>query len=139
MSGGAVGGLQDRQRPPPRAPARAAPRACAAALGLASAACGTTGSLPFDSPRLWTFPDTQRSWTGGDAVIPRVYGGVALDLELLRHPSESFALVDLPFSFVADTLLLPYTIQAQLRHGSLELRAPGAAPAPAPASSSRGD
>ncbi len=58
---------------------------------------------------------------------PRVYGGTVLDLGMITHPVHGlpeqelpfpgfalvFGLVDLPFSFVADTLLLPITIPEQ--------------------------
>jgi uncharacterized protein YceK len=95
----------------------------AAALVALCASCATIGTLPFEAGRLVTFPKTARDWRGPDTTIPRVYGGVALDLATLSAP-EGFAWLDLPFSLLADTLLLPYTICAQLRHGSLELRAP---------------
>lgn len=51
----------------------------------------------------------------------RIYGGVRRDLELRsfprpgpigNDPTSLLLIIDLPFCFVADTLLLPYTLSA---------------------------
>ena len=54
--------------------------------------------------------------------IPRVYSGVAADISHWHTgPPEDRLLVfiDLPFSAFADTLLLPYSIPMQKKHGDL--------------------
>lgn len=54
-------------------------------------------------------------------TIPRVYSGVANDLRYLRgeYPNKGVVVFDLPFSFIADTIVLPYTIFTQINHGNL--------------------
>jgi uncharacterized protein YceK len=59
-----------------------------------------------------------RDWTGEPMRIPWIYSGVHYDFRDLAVANESFELIDLPFSLVADTLVLPFTIFAQLRWGS---------------------
>lgn len=53
--------------------------------------------------------------------IPRVYAGVANDVRFIRSDSEDviIPIVDLPLSAVGDTLLLPWTIIMQSKHGDL--------------------
>ena len=54
--------------------------------------------------------------------IPRIYSGVANDIRYLRSEKftdEGIVILDLPFSFVADTIALPYTIYTQIRYGNL--------------------
>ncbi|MCB1172139.1 MAG: YceK/YidQ family lipoprotein [Leptospiraceae bacterium] len=41
--------------------------------------------------------------------LPLVFGGTRTDVQLFRD-GESLVLLDLPFSFVMDTVLLPVTI-----------------------------
>src|SRR4051794_31776034 len=59
-------------------------------------------------------------------TIPRVYSGVAIDMSYIRDGAEdSYVLVlDLPVSAAADTLVLPYTLWAQSKHGNLYDRQP---------------
>jgi len=76
------------------------------------AGCATLETLQQESPR---------AWNGPERSIPRLYSGTAFDFVLLSFPNESFALLDLPFSLVADTLVLPWTIYTQLARGNLEL------------------
>jgi uncharacterized protein YceK len=55
-------------------------------------------------------------------TIPRIYSGVANDLRFLRGPYRDKPMVlfyDSPFSLVADTVFLPYTIFSQATHGNL--------------------
>lgn len=59
-----------------------------------------------------------RDWNGKPMRIPWIYSGVQYDFHGLTVASEGFQRVDIPFSFVADTLVLPFTIFAQLRWGS---------------------
>lgn len=60
-------------------------------------------------------------------VVPRVYSGVAYDFcrfngaPVERGPGVPLLLFDFPFSGVLDTVLLPYTIYQQNKHGSIEL------------------
>lgn len=79
-------------------------------LALLASGCGTVGTVFFPE-RL--APETP--------CLPRVWSGVAVDLALLRSDAVETGIVvwDLPFSLVADTLLLPYTLIAQLRLGHL--------------------
>lgn len=61
---------------------------------------------------------------GDDAphVVPRIYSGVALDVWSVVQdpPGQVGALLfwDIPFSFAADTMLLPYTVVTQVQRGS---------------------
>ncbi len=60
---------------------------------------------------------------GSDCNVPRVYSGSAVDLcGLTADNLALFALVDLPLSFVADTLMLPYTVYAQNRYGNISIK-----------------
>ncbi len=54
-------------------------------------------------------------------AIPRVYSGVANVLRFLRgdYPDAGIVVLDLPFSFIADTIALPYTIFTQAIYGNL--------------------
>jgi uncharacterized protein YceK len=56
-----------------------------------------------------------------DVVIPRVYSGVANDIRFLtgNYGDKGFVFWDLPFSLIADTLVLPYTLYSQIRYGNL--------------------
>jgi len=61
--------------------------------------------------------------SGETCKIPRVYSGVAYDAQIIRNGAEEwgiavFAALDLPFSAVADTVLLPYTLVRQAEHGN---------------------
>jgi len=50
--------------------------------------------------------------------MPRVYSGVVFDFWALGNPAGVPFLFDMPFSFVADTLILPSTIYDQVQYGS---------------------
>jgi uncharacterized protein YceK len=57
-------------------------------------------------------------------AIPRIYSGVAYDAWIIRNGAEEYgiaviAVLDLPFSAVADTVVLPYALVMQAEHGSL--------------------
>lgn len=54
-------------------------------------------------------------------TIPRVYSGVANDMRFLRGNYQDKGLIfwDLPFSLIADTIVLPYTIYTQTSYGNL--------------------
>ena len=61
--------------------------------------------------------------------LPRVYSGVAYDFCMLNSkPTEIevnllvwFYLLDGIFSAIADTIVLPYTISTQSKHGSIDV------------------
>ncbi|HEX4350935.1 MAG TPA: YceK/YidQ family lipoprotein [Verrucomicrobiae bacterium] len=57
----------------------------------------------------------------GRCRVPRVYAGVANDMRQMRHGGEDWPVevYDLPFSFAADTVLLPVTIVTQSLYGDL--------------------
>lgn len=56
-----------------------------------------------------------------DCTIHRIYSGTSVDVCLLRlddaGQAGAIAFWDLPFSFVLDTLVLPYTIYKQVTVG----------------------
>lgn len=56
-----------------------------------------------------------------DYSIPRIYSGTANDIRFLRgnYTDKGFIFWDLPFSLVADTAVLPYTIFTQTKYGNL--------------------
>ncbi len=51
---------------------------------------------------------------GGDNETILIYSGVAADLGYVLWRGELVYFLDMPFSFAADTLLLPYTVSATL-------------------------
>jgi uncharacterized protein YceK len=52
-------------------------------------------------------------WGGDDKTI-LIYSGIAADLGFVLWRGEFLYLLDMPFSFAADTVLLPYTVSATL-------------------------
>lgn len=54
-------------------------------------------------------------------TIPRVYSGVFNDIRFLRgnYPDQGVVVLDIPFSLIADTVALPYTIYTQIAYGNL--------------------
>jgi uncharacterized protein YceK len=62
---------------------------------------------------------------GSDCNVPRIYSGAAVDMcGLTADNLALFALVDLPLSLVADTLVLPYTVYAQNKYGDISVKKP---------------
>jgi len=51
--------------------------------------------------------------------IPRVYSGVREDICGLQSKLSIFFIPDMPFSLLADTLILPWTVKAQKEHGDI--------------------
>lgn len=53
--------------------------------------------------------------------IPRIYSGITNDVRFLRgnYADKGFIFWDMPFSLVADTAALPYTIYTQTKYGNL--------------------
>jgi uncharacterized protein YceK len=54
-------------------------------------------------------------------AITRIYSGISNDLKFLRgdYQDKGFIFWDLPFSLIADTVVLPYTIYTQTRYGNI--------------------
>lgn len=56
-----------------------------------------------------------------DCTVHRVYSGVSMDICMLRTENSgqggAIAFWDLPFSFVLDTVVLPYTVYKQVSVG----------------------
>ena len=60
---------------------------------------------------------------GSDCNVPRVYSGSDVDIcGLTAENLGLFALIDLPLSFVVDTILLPYTIYSQQKYGYISVK-----------------
>ena len=73
-----------------------------------------------------------KRWKSHCEAVPRIYSGVALDFCSLHaeprssiktdswgYPGLSLVLLDMAASGILDTVLLPYTVFAQDRHGSI--------------------
>jgi uncharacterized protein YceK len=86
----------------------------AAVLVLPGAGCSTVATLAGAS-------DPERYECSDDRFVPRMYSGVFNDVAILRSDAidKGIVVLDLPFSLVADTLVLPYTIYGQIRYGNL--------------------
>ena len=54
-------------------------------------------------------------------TITRIYSGTSNDFRFIagNYQDKGLVFLDLPFSLVTDTMLLPYTIYAQARYGNL--------------------
>lgn len=96
-------------------------------LPLLLCACGTIQTT-HQPEQLPSHEPSRRSYCNS---IPSVYAGASYDLcaSVFSRPGEVDAnllsaghLLDLPLSAASDTLLLPYTILRQLRHGNLSLK-----------------
>jgi uncharacterized protein YceK len=86
----------------------------AACMVISCAACSTIIT------RL-TGPD----WRPPDHPLPRIYSGTLFDFRCLFRSEMydtqglgGFCLIDVPFSLVVDTVILPYTIYDQIKYGS---------------------
>ena len=56
---------------------------------------------------------------------PAIYGGVRCDILSIAQEPEVAALilvVDLPFSFVADTVILPWSIYNEIKRGGVKVK-----------------
>ena len=82
-------------------------------LMIVESGCGTLASVAGDA--------TGRFEPEGPHRIPRVYSGIATDWSFLSEGGEDAGVLvfDLPLSFAADTLVLPYTIPRQRKYGDL--------------------
>ena len=58
--------------------------------------------------------------------LPRIYSGTIVDVcEVMFDPgghSAAVAFWDLPFSFVVDTVILPYTVYKQITEGNFSTK-----------------
>ncbi len=83
------------------------------ATALALTGCGTlvTQTRNFNKGMC----DTPDVWP-----IPRVYSGTVLDIWAVAQGGEmgGYLFWDIPFSLIADTVILPYTAFRQIRDGS---------------------
>ena len=65
------------------------------------------------------------NWTPPEPPLPRIYSGTVFDFRCLLYPKMhdtqgigGFCLVDVPFSILADTVILPLTVYEQVKYGS---------------------
>lgn len=82
--------------------------------------CATYVTNTFDPAELLTTPC-------GDSCefMPRVYSGTFMDICGVlfdRGQGSSIALWDLPLSFIADTVILPYTAYKQITEGNISTK-----------------
>ena len=87
-------------------------------LLLTATGCFSVGSLYVGSKTTYPNSDSARC---GEYMVPRVYSGIAGHLAFLRgdHPDKGIVVLDIPFSFIVDTVVLPYTILMQAKYGNL--------------------
>jgi len=65
------------------------------------------------------------NWSPPEPPLPRIYSGTVFDFSCFLHPEMhdtqgigGFCLIDVPFSIIADTVILPLTIYEQIKYGS---------------------
>ncbi len=65
------------------------------------------------------------NWSPPDPKLSRIYSGTQFDFRCFLRPEMyetqgigGFCLVDVPFSIIADTVILPLTIYEQIKYGS---------------------
>lgn len=99
-------------------------------LILATSGCATVKTLPPSTNHVSIEHHGKRSYCQS---IPRVYSGFTYNLcKLHGEPSRQenlgdsfnnipFFIIDGTFSFVADTVVLPYTVYTQNKHGSIDV------------------
>ena len=70
------------------------------------------------------------NWTPPEPRLSRIYSGTVFDFRCFFHPEMhdtegigGFCLVDVPFSIIADTVILPLTIYEQIKYGSYSTKA----------------
>jgi len=88
--------------------------ALAACLMIPCMGCGTIVTR-FASP----------NWKPPEPTLPRIYSGTIFDFTCFLYPKMhetqgmgGFCLVDVPFSIIGDTVILPLTIYEQVKYGS---------------------
>ena len=65
------------------------------------------------------------NWKSPEQSLPRIYSGTIFDFTCFLHPAihetqgmQGFCVVDVPFSIIGDTIMLPLTIYEQVKYGS---------------------
>ena len=65
------------------------------------------------------------NWSPPEPALPRIYSGTLFDCTCLVRPEmhdtqgmRGYCLVDMPFSIIGDTVMLPLTIYEQVKYGS---------------------
>ncbi len=65
------------------------------------------------------------NWRPPEPALPRIYSGTIFDFSCFllpemhdTHGIRGFCLVDVPFSIIGDTVILPLTIYEQIKYGS---------------------
>ena len=65
------------------------------------------------------------NWSPPEPKLSRIYSGTVFDFRCFLYPKmhetqgiEGFCLVDVPFSIIADTVILPLTVYEQIKYGS---------------------
>ncbi len=65
------------------------------------------------------------NWSPPDPKLSRIYSGIQFDFRCFLRPEMhetqgigGFCLIDVPFSIIADTVILPLTIYEQIKYGS---------------------
>ncbi|WP_431699839.1 YceK/YidQ family lipoprotein [Pseudomonas sp. BR20] len=95
---------------------------------LAASGCGTVNTTFRDDA---VASNKLARWKSHCESVPRIYSGAVFDYCTLdaapRHttgydgyPSASLILLDMGLSGIADTLLLPYSVYLQSKHGDIK-------------------
>jgi len=90
-------------------------------------ACGTVTTLASNDDDISSHLKNNGTYCES---LPRIYSGASYDMCLLHSnpdlkksgPGASVYLLDTAASAISDTLVLPYSIYAQLRYSSVEIR-----------------
>ncbi|MDP5142393.1 YceK/YidQ family lipoprotein [Rheinheimera baltica] len=100
------------------------------AMIVSLSACATVKTLPTTTSHVNIEHHGKRSYCQS---IPRIYSGFSYNLcKLHGEPSRQvnlgdsfnnvpFFIIDGTFSLVADTVILPYTLYTQNKHGSIDV------------------
>jgi uncharacterized protein YceK len=65
------------------------------------------------------------NWRPPEPSLPRIYSGTIFDFTCFLYPDmhetrgiRGFCLIDVPFSIIGDTVILPLAIYEQIKYGS---------------------